>query len=385
MAQTTPRSLEEAARVARYGFLARVAQMEGAPVIVTGHHAGDQAETVLMHLLRGSGLAGLRGMQPAARLPGQPDLWLWRPFLGVDRAAIEAYCAAHDLRPLHDASNADPVFFRNRLRHELLPALEAYSPQIRQRLVDLAEIVAADEALLDETSGRAWNEVFLESDATHVALGLDEWRALPLGLRRRTLRRAIATLRPDLRDVGFSALEAARAVTENGATGAQATLPGGLALTVSYGKLVLANAEYDPATELAQLLTPAPQPLPVPGEVELAGGWRITAERVVIDFAAVAGNRDPWTAHLAPDVGQLTVRGRQAGERIRPLGLNGETTLKEVMIDRKIPAAARALWPVVATVEYPVWLVGHLLDERARVPANGADAVRLRCLPPSNL
>lgn len=382
VAQAAHLSLEEAARVARYDFLARVARREGAPVIVTGHHAGDQAETVLMHLLRGSGLAGLRGMRPAARLPGHPDLWLWRPLLSLGRAVLSAYCVEHDLRPLHDASNNDPAFFRNRLRHELLPALESYSPQIRQRLTHLAEIVAADEALLEDRTARAWDDIYLDGDAAHSALRLDEWRALPLGLRRRTLRRAIAALRPDLRDVGFRALEAARLVAERGATGAQAALPGGLALSVGYGRLLVASAAHDPAAGLPQLPTATARPLPVPGAVDLAGGWRITAERVTVDFAAIAGNRDPWTAYLAPEMAQLVVRGRMPGEHIRPLGLQGETKIKEVMIDRKLPAAARALWPVIATAAHPVWLPSLLLDERARVHPDDTDVIRLRCLPP---
>lgn len=384
LAQTSGASIEEAARSARYDFLARVARAAGAPVIVVGHHADDQAETVLMHLLRGSGLAGLRGMPPAARLPGQPDLWLWRPLLFIDRAAIEAYCAATDLRPLHDASNADPAFFRNRLRHELLPILETYTPQIRPRLIELAEIVAGDEALLDEAATRAWEGLTVALDATHVQLRRDEWRALPLGLRRRTLRRAIAALRPGLRDVSFRTLEMARSVAETGSTGARAELPGGLTLSVSYGRLILATPDHDASTDYPQLLSAAPRPLAVPGAVELAGGWRMTADVVAqVDFAAITSNRDPWTAYLALEPGTgLWVRGRRPGERIRPLGLGGETKLKEVMIDRKLPAAARALWPVVVTPVHPIWLAGHVIDERARVAPDSARVIRLRVLPP---
>lgn len=384
-AHTRRQSLEEAARVMRYDFLARVARREGTSVIITGHQADDQVETILMHLLRGSGMAGLRGMRPAAPLPSHPDLWLWRPLLRVSRAAIDAYCTEQGLLPLHDASNSDPTFFRNRLRHDLLPTLETYSPQIRQRLADLADIVAGDEAILVDATSQAWNDISLDNDASHVALRLNEWRALPLGLRRRTLRRAMSVLRPGLRDVGFRALETARMVAEKGTTGGRAALPEGLALSVGYGHLIVATSEYNPAAGAPQLPSPAPLPLPVPGAVELSGGWSLIADIVApVEFALITSNHDPWTAYLGPDTKYLIIRGRMAGERIHPLGLNGETKIKEVMIDRRIPAAARALWPIVATATHPVWLVGHLIDERARVRPGDARAIRLRCLPPGS-
>jgi tRNA(Ile)-lysidine synthase len=385
LAQVERLTLEEAARVARYDFLARVARLESAPVIVTGHHAGDQAETVLMHLLRGSGLAGLRGMRPAARLPGHPDLWLWRPLLTVSRATIEAYCADNDLEPLQDASNADPTFFRNRLRHELLPRLEQYNPQIRSRLSELAEIVAADEELLADATARAWAGLLVAGDAAHVALRLDGWRALPLGLRRRTLRRAIAALQPGLRDVSFRALEMARQVAEAGQTGARAELPDGLALSVAYGRLLVATVAYDAAAGYPQLLASESQPLAVPGVVDLAQRWQIVAEIIQpVNLEAVSGNADPWTAYVALEPGTaLFVRGRRPGERLRPLGLGGETKLKEVMIDRKLPVATRALWPVVATAAHPVWLAGHVIDERVRVRPDSDHVVLLRVLAPA--
>jgi tRNA(Ile)-lysidine synthase len=121
-------SLEEAGRGARYQFLARLAHAVGAAHVAAGHNADDQAETVLMHFLRGAGLSGLRGMRPAGPLPGDPAITLLRPFLTTGRAEIEAYCQEHGLAPLTDASNTDTTYFRNRLRHELLPYLAGYNP-----------------------------------------------------------------------------------------------------------------------------------------------------------------------------------------------------------------------------------------------------------------
>lgn len=372
-------SLEEAARLARYQFLAQVARQVGAAGVVVGHNADDQVETVLMHFLRGAGLAGLRGMQPQSPLPGAPEIPLLRPLLHTGRETIDAYCQAHGLTPLQDPSNQDVALFRNRLRHELLPLLAEYSPQIRQRLGHTARLLAADYELLTALRDLAWSQILLSQAADWLRVDLAGWRALPLSLRRSTLRQAVWLLRSSLRDVGFEAVELARRVAENGPVGTQASLPGGLVLTVGYGEWVLAPLDrpYVPAgPQIAQL-----QPLPIPGRVALASGWQITAELLPqVDWDAVRANEDPFVAYLSPgQAAGLHVRGRRPGERFQPLGLAGHSAkVKEVMINRRIPAGLRARWPVVAHEEHIVWLVGCMIDERARLPRPGP-AVRLRC------
>src|SRR5690606_29367421 len=129
---------------------------------------------------------------------------------------IETYCIEHGLDPVIDTSNADPTYFRNRLRHELLPLLESYAPQIAQRLRQMGAIIAADDDLLREMTDSAWRAIVLAESETAVELDRDAWLALPLALRRRALRHAIALLQPDLRDVGFKSLESARSLAERG-------------------------------------------------------------------------------------------------------------------------------------------------------------------------
>ena len=383
--EDTPRptgvSLEAAGRAARYGFLARVAGDVGAAAVVVGHNADDQAETVLLHLLRGAGAAGLRGMAPAAPLPGRPDLWLLRPLLGVPRSAIEAYCHAAGLRPMFDESNHDLTFARNRVRHELLPLLATYNPQIAQRLRETAAISAAEDDLLAALEAAAWRDMaHLAPD--QVTLHRRDWQRQPLALRRRLLRRAIAACLPASTDIGFQAIEAARRLAENTGSGGRVSLPGGVVMDVGYETLDFRRGADGRRDDSPQLMGNTLFALPVPGKVELAGGWRLTAEPLPAPgLAAITANPDPWTAYVALDeTAALVVRPRLPGERMRPLGLGGATKLKEVMIDRKIPAAARALWPLVATLEHPVWLPGHVLDDRARVQAGSVRVIRLYCV-----
>lgn len=373
-------SIEEAGRHARYEFLADMARREGAAAILVGHNADDQAETILMHFLRGSGLSGLTGMREASPLIGNEDLWLIRPLLHTTREAIETYCIEHDLTPVHDASNTDPAFFRNRLRHELLPLLDTYNPRVSSRLRTMGEIVTAEEDLLYELTDSARQAISISENANTIEFSLAGWLDLPLALRRRTLRHAMTRLRPGLRDVGFKPLESARTIAERGETGATATLPGGLLMVIGYGKLILQGSDANPGIDSPQMLSREPIKLPIPGEAALTHGWKLTAEWVTDpDRQMIISNDDPWTAYL--DIGQsvLIVRPRMPGDIMRPLGLGGQKKLKEIMIDRKIPATDRALWPIVTVGEQPAWLVGIHIDERVSVREESRHIVRLRC------
>ncbi len=362
-------SLEEAARTARYRFLGQAAGEVGATAVAVGHHADDQAETVLMHFLRGSGLAGLRGMRPISPMPGAPHLNLLRPLLSVTRAEILAYCQAHDIRPVWDESNEDTTFFRNRLRHELLPLLESYNPQIRQRLMHTAEVLAADYELLQELHQEAWSQVLLAQGEGWLRVDLAGWRALPLALQRATLRHAIYSLDPSLRDVTFRPVEAARELALSGDVGSQAMLPGRITLTVEYESWSLTLPGVTaPLPSLPQVEEKGP--LPMPGRFALTNGWLLeTTIHDSLPVDQVSSNPDPWTAYVSlARAGACVVRGRRQGERFQPLGMAGRSaSLKDVMINRKIPAGLRPRWPIVANETHVVWLVRGQIDERVRV------------------
>ncbi len=175
---------EAAAREARHRFLRRVAADVGAERIALGHTLDDQAETVLLHLIRGSGTGGLSGMRPRA---GD----LIRPLLGLRRAATESYCAARHLIPRDDATNRDPRFLRNRVRHEALPVLSSLQPDIATILARTADVLAADAQFLRDAAERAWQGLAPDVAADRVTLARADLRRLPMALRSRVLRRAI--------------------------------------------------------------------------------------------------------------------------------------------------------------------------------------------------
>jgi len=383
LARQSASSLEEAARTARYQFLASVAQAHHTRLVLTAHHADDQVETILMHLLRGSGLAGLRGMQPVSPLPTAPDKWLLRPLLLAERSAIDAYLQHYQITPRQDPSNQDTTFFRNRLRHHIIPALEQVSPQLRSRLGQLASVVAADYDFLESACRQQLERLSQWQTPTTLILDREGWQMLPLALRRGVLRLALFQLLPALRDLGFVNVERARQLGERGEVGKVAQLPASLWLRVGYGELIIGVGADQPPANAPQLPDERPIPLSLPGQVTLAGGWQIRASQGQWTEAEIAGNPHPFRATIQlPPGTPLLLRPRQPGERIMPLGMAGHSTsLKKLMNQRHIPTPLRPLWPLVATPHHPVWLVGYDLDHRVQVTDASQPVWELSCSP----
>jgi tRNA(Ile)-lysidine synthase len=399
-------SIEEAARRARYGFLWRVAEATGAKTIAVGHNADDQAETVLMHWLRGSGLAGLRGMLPLTllgdyRLFPAPErqragtrLCLIRPLLVATRAEIEAYCEFYSLTPRFDRSNLDTTYFRNWLRQEVLPLLAQHNPNVREVIRRSARVIADDHALLRSVLEDVWPSVIVEQSAARIAFDLKAWRCLPASLQRSTLREAIHLLRRSLRNINFVHVENALQVGRDGTTGEKSTLPQGLVLSVDYERLTISD-ESDPGPKPAWPLLPAgclPLAVTVPGRTQLPGSdWALVASVVTWNELPRdwASNADPWRAFLDLEVvgNCLWLRTREPGDRFQPLGMGSHSVkLTAFLTNEKVPRNVRDLLPLLVRGKEIAWVCGQRLDERAKVAGGTTEVLMLsferdRCKP----
>lgn len=376
-------SIEDAARDLRYRFLFEQARRFSAQAVAVGHNADDQVETVVMHLLRGAGLRGLRGMAFCTLLPTwDAQIPLVRPLLSFWRAEILAYCAERQLQPIHDPTNQETLYLRNRLRHELIPLLDELQPQARQNIYRAALALAGDEAIVEVAVAQAWETCGARQDERSVSLNLVDLQQLSPGVLRGVLRRAFAVLLPGLVDVDFAAVE--RAVTFVRAPGrGQIDLVRGVRLFVESGRLVIAGTK-----ELAPL--PAwPQMgaeellLPVPGDLDLGNGWKITTRRLIVeDFARRAVGPDPaWEAWLdeAALAGGLKLRRARPGDRFQPLGLEGHSMkLSDFWINHKLPRRARAAWPLVVDETQIVWIPGFRPAHACRVSAQTRAVLHLR-------
>ncbi|MFQ5419542.1 MAG: tRNA lysidine(34) synthetase TilS, partial [Anaerolineae bacterium] len=220
-----------------------------------------------------------------------------------------------------------------------------------------------------------------EQGQNWLSLDRKGWRGLHIGLKSRVLRRVVTTLRPSV-EIPFNSIQLALEMADRNQSGQAADLPGGVTLLIEADALHFRLADAALPIHLPQLVDERPIALPIPGAVTLAHGWRLSTELVTApSLAAIRQNADPWVAYLAvSDLSALQVRSRLAGERMQPLGMNGRTAkLQDVMMDRKIPARLRALWPLVAVGKRPLWLAGHILDEQARVTETNEIVVKIRC------
>lgn len=346
-----PATAEAELRAARYAFLAAAARAAGAQRVAAGHHAGDQAETVLLRLVRGAGSAGLAAMSPAAPLPGSPDLTLIRPLLAITRAEIDAYCAAYGLTPRQDSTNLDTAYARNRLRAEVIPALERINPQAQRALARFAAQAAADHDYLQRALAQTIAP-HISREPGRIRLERAAFRDLHPALRWRFVHWAARELN-SAAEVSFDQVEAACALALARHTGAAAALPGGLRLRLDYAHVVIELAAAPHPAPACPLLEPgAAVPVAIPGSTPLPGGWLLRAE------LGLCGDH---TLHL-PAGAHAVIRTRLPGDRFAPLGLGGHRQkLKQWLNDRRIPRRLRDYLPLlvvdgqIAAVCAPVW------------------------------
>jgi len=367
-AERMGRGVEAAARRLRHGFLREQAREHSCERIALGHTASDRVETVLLHLLRGSGLWGLRGIPPV-RPP------FVRPLVEVWRADTEAYCRAAGLTWRVDRTNLEAgASLRNKIRHELLPLLEAeYRPRAAEAVLRCAEAVDAEmawtEALVREALGGA-----VETAAGLARVRLASIRALPDGLLIRVLRHAASEAHGPLWDwsqVHFRALiHAAR----EGQTGHKVTLPGGLEGRVAYGWLEI-GAPKEPAPEIPE------RPLPVPGRVDVPeAGISIGARIIAAEEAPGAG---PTRAVVAESLAVgLLVRGWRPGDRFFPLGAPGSRKLQDFFVDAKVARDERGRKALVIHPQAGIiWVAGMRVGEKARPPEGVRRVLLLEATP----
>lgn len=324
---------EERARCARYDALDRAARQVGATKIATGHTRNDQAETVLLRIVRGSGPSGLAGVRPVR------DGRIIRPLLACTRAQVEAFVAAGALPFCEDSSNRDGRFLRNRIRHEVLPLLRDLNPRIDRALADLATLSQLRDRgpAQGVTSEVGW-------------LSVAALQELPTGLRRDLVRDWLRTQRGSARGLALHHVTAVLDLLRDGRPNRGVDLPGGTVLR-----------EYDRVRFVAARIAAAVPPpcLLAPGERVAFRDWQIAAGPVE-RYTGDPLPRDLWSAVVDADTiaGTFTVRNPVPGDRVRPCGMTGRKKLSDILIDRRVPRALRASCPVVQSGAEVVWVPG---------------------------
>ena len=372
-------SIEEAARIQRYRFLFKIARLEAAQAVAVGHTADDQVETVLMHFLRGAGLAGLKGMPYRLVLPVfDSSIPLVRPLLSLWRQDTEKYCADHGLRTHFDSSNLDQSYFRNHLRLSVIPELEKNNPRFKEAVLRTAMTLQGDYDLLQHVLEEQWALVIDSTGDGWITFDEDKLAACEPSLQRNLLRRAGQILRPGSRDIGYDVLERAGTFLQD-ASGRRMDFVNGLFLEIDNGKVTLATYEADMREDNLFAL-PGEVTFRAGDEVELGKDWQLISKVIDTGEDDWKKNEDAWSAWLDLEkTGEVfTIRTRQAGDIFRPLGMGGQSVkVREFFINNKIPRKQRDGWPIVCADEEIAWIPGIRIAHTYRLTQKTGKVVRM--------
>ena len=380
LARAGRRSVEEAGREARYRFFDRVAAASGADRVAVGHTLEDQAETFLLNLLRGAGPRGLGGIYPRAGT-------VVRPLLDVRHADLREYLRGRGIGFREDESNLDTRMLRNRVRHVLLPFLEAhFTPGAAAVLARNAAVARDDAEWLEHAAGEAWARAACPK-GTGVDLDVAALVAGPPALSRRVVLRALKACAGG-RFIGFDHVDALLALASPAGGPAACDLPG-QRVERRGGRLIL-RPRLGPARPKRAVSSGFEYLLSIPGGARVSeAGVAITAElgpgleqdRLEALCAADPGHVAVVDAAAVP--GALRVRSPRTGDAFRPLGLGGTKKLQDLFVDRKIARAERDRVPlVVDAADRIVWVAGHAASEDFRVtgPTGAVVILRLEAL-----
>ncbi|MDY6970959.1 MAG: tRNA lysidine(34) synthetase TilS [Thermodesulfobacteriota bacterium] len=350
------KGLEERARQTRYRFFEELRKKTSSQKIATGHNLNDQAETVLMRLLRGSGPAGLAGIPPCR------DQRIIRPLIEVTRNEIESYLKCKQIAYMTDSSNLETRYLRNKIRLDLLPKLKEYQPRIVEILGHTAETIRGEDEWLEATAEKWLRESAETMDNGGIKISLPLFKGLSAALRNRVIRYALRITGGDLLRVSLCHIEAVDRAAMGKRPQAQVNLPNRLTAGRVYDRLVFARVK-DKIPEGFNYT------LKGPGTFHLRALNRSVSVKEIESWVPLEIKSSPWTAFLNADriTYPLAVRNFRAGDRFIPFGMRGHKKIKDLFIDLKIPSEARASTPILVHQNTPIWVCGLRIDDRFRV------------------
>ncbi len=368
-------SLEEAARGVRYNFFAETARKVKAHAIALGHTRDDDVETILIHLLRGTGTRGLRGLLPVTEWEsGDNRITVLRPLLNISHRETEQYCRDNQIESRTDTTNTSLLLFRNRIRLELLPLLRSYNPEFDAALLRTATIAKDEYQFLDEIAQSKWKGIVKQVDQTMI---FDRKRLLleSPAIQRQLLRTSLEKIYGNLQDIETKHIEEMMEIILKPA-GRRVHLRDRIIFSGEYDRFILGKHPW----ELCPLpLLSSETELDIPGETVLPG-WTVAAEVLPVDTSKkqvgessekMPGDRmyDEFREFFDYDEtgDQLRVRAVRTGDQFQPLGLKEIKKVSRFLIDTKVPRDWRLRVPIVVAPTKIIWVAGWRIDDRTKI------------------
>ena len=361
-------SSQSAARTVRYAFFRETAALESASRVALAHHADDQAETVLLHFLRGTGAAGLRGMLPVR------DNFYIRPILCLRRQEIEHYSNNKNLAWRIDSSNLKTDYRRNKIRMHLLPLLEKeYNNRLVPALNRLGEICREEEEYLEVLTFNEYNKLTTFKKAGQITFSVKELNQIAIAVQRRILRLAWQEITGDSQDLGFEQVDKALGLLKNHVTGGRVELPKGIRVVKSYDNFCVISGKNERTGELAysyELMVPGQIYLPEINKTlscEVLNSQAVTEKYEGINLRSFKLPKNEALLDYDRVSFPLHVRRRQQGDVFSPLGLFGSMKLKKYYINQKVLREDRDNTPLVVGGGKIIWVGGMQIAESVKI------------------
>lgn len=340
------------ARKLRYQAFYETAKHRGITKIALAHHADDQIETVLMRILRGTGVAGLKGMECVHEWRG---LKFIRPLLNVFRSEIERYLQENELVPREDQTNRETYYTRNRIRHHLIPELCTYNPKAKKAFLQLTDIVTHEEDIWNQLTKDALSKVLVKKNQANYWLDVTKFLDLPVALQRRTVKLILDCLakKKATAEMTLEIIDHVRKLAAHHHPSAEAHIAGGILIKKEYERLHITYLTDH------RLSHPVAIPLNIPGTTKLPDfHGEIEAFLVDQNLKDIELNHEQVVLDADKISQPLMVRSRKKGDRIHLFGMEGSKKVKELFMEAKIPRDQRDSYPIVATEQQIIWIPG---------------------------
>lgn len=372
--------IQDAARAMRYGFLMRIKKETGCTHIATGHTADDQAEEVLIRLLRGSGLAGLSG------IPWQRQDGVIRPLLGVSRDDILRHLAVFDLDFIEDSSNSSPKYLRNRIRRELIPFLaREFNPAIIKTLNRTVDLLSEEHQFLEDIAADAFAKTVVSDDGYCITFDIPKIRLEPAAIRRRIYRFALKKLKMHDGSIRSCHLKAIDTAVMGDDPGAKCHLPGMLAVERRYNNFTFAKVAKKAGSDAASIARHRECHVRITGP----GVWSMPSGKSAVDLMIMTAKEvsDNFRQRAVPrtlfvDADSITfpleLRTRRPGERFWPFGAKSPVSLKDFLIARKVPRSLRDNLPILAIGPEVIAVVGVEIAQPYRLKTSSILALSIK-------
>ena len=367
----TKKSIETIARIERLKFLSQTCLKYRASAICLGHNSNDQTETILMHIIRGTGLKGLRGMQTLSSLSieGQ-KITLFRPLLDHLKCEIEEYCATNEITFVTDSTNLKSEYTRNNLRLNVIPTLMEANPSLHEAMARLSEAAISDDELIERISDEIWDsEVCVSKNM--VRINTHRLTTEHMSIHHRILKRAVHIISENPPDISMSHTKSFTSLIL-GPSGKTLTLPRSILVKKQYGNIFLFKENKHSSSESAVDKTE----IAIPGLTKI-NGWQIKTNISTIKPDGILPRPTALIAHLSEAAigDRLYVRNRTNGDRFQPVGMKHSKKIQDFMVDEKIPRNLRDQIPIVVSNQGICWIVGHRVSEWAKHTNTGKAVV----------